>query len=447
VNVLFLEIDTEQTWAVASLGPAFIGAVLRAAGHKVSLLRIPASAPLPFAVESVKKAAPSIIGLSLTTRQWLRARDVVGAIRQVLDVPVIAGGLHPTFAPEQVLSTPGFDYVCLGEGEEPMRDLVAALEQRGRMPALGIRNIWARGGTRPALRPPFEPIDALPFLSRDLLDERYGVVNVTTQRGCPFPCTYCAANKYEELYEGTGTYGRRRSHDNVLAELAEIRRRGPLHYIIFLDDTFTIHHGWVRRYCQLHREQVGVPFSLNARVETVNPELIETLARAGCRHITYGIESGSERVRRDILRRPVTNRRFIDVFRFTREAGILATANYMLGMPGETPADIEQTLALHDQLEPDDFGYFVFYPYPGTHLFKLCQERGYLPENYLTLPANHRESILRLPDLSREDIASFYDRFTAVRERDHLRRAEKHHMGGRDQQTLLSDLRKSAAAG
>ncbi len=447
MKVLFVEIDTEQAWGVASLGPAFIGAFLREAGHEVALLRVPVDAPLAWAVEEVRRAAPGILGVSLTTRQWLRARDVIGAVREAFDVPVIAGGLHPTFAPEQVLATPGFDYVCLGEGEEPMRDLVEALEKRGRMPPFGIHNIWARGGMRPPLRPPVEPIDRLPFLARDLLDEHAGVVSVTTQRGCPFPCSYCAANRYEELYEGTGTYGRRRSHENVLAELAEIRRRGPLHYVIFLDDTFTIHHGWVRRYCELHREQVRVPFSLNARAETVNQELIETLARAGCRHITYGVESGSERLRREVLRRPIKNQRFVDVFRWTREAGIIATANYMLGMPGETRADVEETLALHDDLQPDDFGYFVFYPYPGTELFRVCQEKGYLPDDYLQRPANHRASILKLPDLTPEDIAELYDRFTALRERDHLRRANAHHMARPDQETMLTDLRRSAAAG
>jgi radical SAM superfamily enzyme YgiQ (UPF0313 family) len=447
LKVLFLEIDTEQAWGVASLGPAFIGAFLREASHEVALLRVPADAPLAWAVEEVRRAAPGIIGVSLTTRQWLRARDVIGAVRREVNVPVIAGGLHPTFAPEQVLTTPGFDYVCLGEGEEPMRDLVDALDTRGRIPPFGIHNIWVRGGTRPPLRPPFEPIDRLPFLARDLLDEHAGVVSMTTQRGCPFPCTYCAANRYEELYEGTGAYGRRRSHESVLAEIDAIRSRGPLHYIIFLDDTFTIHHGWVRRYCQVHAEKVRVPFSLNARVETVNRELLETLARAGCRHITYGVESGSERVRREVLKRPVTNRRFADVFRWTREVGILATANYMLGIPGETRADVEETLALHDELQPDDFGYFVFYPYPGTDLFRTCLEKGYLPEDYLERPANHRASILRLPDLSPADIAELYDRFTAVRERDHLRRASAYRMAALDQETMLSDLRKCAAAG
>ena len=403
MKILFLEIDTERSWAVASLGPAFLAAVLREDGHEVSLLRVAVGDPLDDVVRAVEQAAPGLpdlIGVSLTTRQWLRARAVIAAIRQRINVPVVAGGLHPTFAPESVLGSPGFDYVCHGEGEEPMLDLVRALDKRGRVPALGIRNIQVRGGTRPALRPPIEPIDKLPFLARDMLDEKYGVVHVTTQRGCPFPCTYCAARMYDELYEGTGEYGRRRSHESVVAEIEAIRRRGPLNYIVFLDDTFTIHHPWVKRYCEVHRERVSVPFSLNARVETVSPQLIETLARAGCRHIIYGVECGSERVRREVLRRPVGNERFVDVFRWTREAGILVTANYMLGVPGETRADVEETLALHDRLLPDDFGYFVFYPYPGTHLFQECRDRGYLPTDYEERPASHRASILTMPGLS-----------------------------------------------
>jgi anaerobic magnesium-protoporphyrin IX monomethyl ester cyclase len=445
VKVLFLEIDTEQAWGVASLGPAFIAPFLRREGHEVTMLRVAADAPLDAVVRSVRDAGPAILGLSLTTRQWLRARAVVSAVRAVLDVPVIAGGLHPTFAPEEVLATPGFDYVCLAEGEEPMRDLLAALEKRGRMPALGIRNIWAKGGVRPSIRPPIEPLDAMPFVARDLLDEKYGVVQMTTQRGCPFPCTYCAARMYDELYEGTGEdYGRRRSHENVLAELTELRRQGPLNYVIFLDDTFTIHHPWVKKYCALHAERVGVPFSIHARVETVNPELLGMLARGGCKHIVYGVESGSERVRREILKRPVTNQRFADVFRWTREAGIFVVANYMLGIPGETRAEVEETLALHDRLAPDDFAYFVFYPYAGTHLFKLCLERGYLPANYLELPAVHRKSILNLPDLSIADIAELYDRFGALRERDTVRRSGAR-LGEPDKQKLLASLRGAAA--
>jgi len=421
VRVLFLEVDTERSWAVASIGPGFIGAYLRAHGHEVRFHRARLDDSDDAVVQAVADAAPALIGVSLTTRQWLRGRHLVGAIRARLDVPVVAGGLHPTFSPEEVLAAPGFDYVCLGEGESAALALVGALERGA--PTAGIDNVWTRGGPRPRLGEPFAPLDDLPFLARDLLDEPPGVVHMATQRGCPFPCTYCAARMYNQLYEGTGDYGRRRSHDDVMAELRQLREAGALSYIIFLDDTFTIHHPWVRQFCRIYGHEIGAPFSLHARVETVNEKLLHTLAAAGCTQITYGVESGSERVRREIMRRPVTNQRFRDVFRWTREAGITVTANYMLGIPGETTDDLDQTLALAEELEVLDFGYFVFYPYPGTHLFQLCRDRGYLPDDYLQRPANHRETILDLPGLDAGDIARYYDQFTALRKRLYGERA------------------------
>ena len=416
MRLVFLEVDTERSWAVASIGPGFIASYLRAHGHDVGFVRATLDMTDDAVVSQVAAEKPDILGVSLTTRQWLRARQLVGGIRTRLDVPVIAGGLHATFSPEEVLSTPGFDYVCLGEGEEAALDLAEALSRGLRSD--GIANVWKRGCRKPVLRPPIAPLDRLPFLARDLLDEPRGTVHMATQRGCPFPCSYCAARMYNELYDGAGEeYGRRRTHQNVLAELFQLRDDGRLGYVIFLDDTFTINHPWVKEFCRVYGAQVAAPFSLHARVETVSEPLLHMLAAAGCRQITYGVESGSERVRRQILHRPVTNQRFKEVFQWTREAGILLTANFMLGLPGETRDDMQQTIDLAEELDVLDFGYFVFYPYPGTHLFRVCLEKGYLPADYLERPANHRESILALPGLSNEDIAEYYGRFTDLRRR------------------------------
>src|SRR5215510_6865882 len=127
MRVVFLEVDSERSWAVASIGPAFIAAYLRAHGHEVEFVRAGVGLTDDEVVGQVAALQPGLLGVSLTTRQWLRARQLICAIRAKVDVPVIAGGLHPTFAPEAVLSTPGFDYVCLGEGEEAMLEVVRAL--------------------------------------------------------------------------------------------------------------------------------------------------------------------------------------------------------------------------------------------------------------------------------------------------------------------------------
>ncbi len=423
MRVLFLEIDTERSWALASFGPGLLAAFLRAHGHEVHFRRVGLDTGPDEVAAQVAALGPDLIGVSLTTRQWQRARRLLRSLRQRVSVPVVAGGLHPTFSPDAVLANPGVDFVCLGEGEGPLLDLVEALEA-GRSPA-GLPNLQLPGGPRPRLRPPFAPLDDLPFVARDLLDERPGVIHVATQRGCPFPCTYCGARMYDELYQAEGGgYGRRRSHDSVLEELFVLRDADKLAYVIFLDDTFTIHHGWVREFCRVYGERLGTPFALHARVETVNEELLSMLAAAGCRQITYGVEAGSERVRRQVMRRPVSNQRFRDVFRWTREAGIMVTANYMLGLPGETREELQETVALASELEVLDFGYFVFYPYPGTHLFQVCRTEGYLPEDYLDLEANHRQSILRLPGLSPDDIREAYDQLTTLRERRYRARLD-----------------------
>jgi radical SAM superfamily enzyme YgiQ (UPF0313 family) len=417
---------------------------LRQHGHEAAFLRVAMDRAIADIAEDIRREAPGLIGVSLTTRQWLRARDVLGELRRLSNVPTIVGGLHATFSPEDVLRRDGIDYVCLGEGEAALLDLVVALET-GRTAADGtIANIWAKNGKRPALRNPIEPLDAVPFLARDMLDERWGVRHISTQRGCPFPCTYCAARMYDKLYSTgeTAGYGRRRSLGNVLAELSEIGAGGPLNYVVFLDDTFTIHHPWVREFCEVYGRDFAVPFSLNARVETVNEIMLHELAAAGCKHIVYGVESGSERVRREIMKRSASNRRFRDVFRWTREAGIAATANYILGTPGESRAEMAETMALHRDLEPADFAFFVFYPYPGTELFRVCEANGYLPENYLDLPANHRQSILNLPNATKADIAEAYEEWTQLRVAAALRRV---HVS--DPRQVAAGIRASAALG
>ena len=419
MKILFLEIETAQSWGLASAGPAFIGSYIRRHGHKAALLRVHPDQPLHDAVRDIAMASADLIGFSLTTRQWPRAAAVAREIRFQLDIPLIAGGLHPTFAPLAVLESGIFDYVCLGEGEEAVLDLLKLLEKGAHIPDACLANIWARGGKRPDIRPPLV-IEGLPFMARDLLNETRGVVHISTMRGCPFPCTFCAGGAISRLYDQKG-YIRRRSVNNVLAELLSLRENNPIHYVIFLDDTFTVDKTWIKAFCKVYGREMGMGFSINARAETVTPELIAMLKQAGCAHITYGVESGSRRVREDILKRPGSDKQYMEAFKWTKEAGMLATANYMVGIPGETRDDMARTLALNEALAPDDFGCFIFRPYPGTVLYDQCRERGFLPDRYLDLPVEEGKSVLNLPDLTQEDIEHDYRTFIRRREENYLR--------------------------
>ena len=132
--ILFLELDQESQWAVASIGPASIAAYLREHGHDVAMVPVPLDMSVDDLINALKEKVPDVIGVSLTSRQWLRAKELMPALRQKLDIPVIAGGLHPTFESDLVLDTGGFDYVCIGEGEQAMLEFVQAYE-RGELPS------------------------------------------------------------------------------------------------------------------------------------------------------------------------------------------------------------------------------------------------------------------------------------------------------------------------
>ncbi len=420
MKVLFIEIEMERSWSVASIGPAFLSSYVKQHGYETSIQHFPFDAPIPDIVASIIAESPDVLGLSLTTRQWQRARKILSLLRDQQAIPTIVGGLHPTFAPESTLKQKGIDYLCMGEGETAFLDFLNQLSKEGRITST-IPNIWVKGGPRPTVRPPIPNLDSIPFMDRALLNEKYGVINMTTQRGCPFPCTYCAARMYNEMY-GNAEYGRRRSIQNVLDELHHIRNHGQLSYVIYLDDTFTINHKWIRTFLTAYKEQLAIPFSIHARAETINQRMLAQLADAGCKHITFGVESGSERLRYEVMHRKVTNKRLIEAFRWSRSLGIITTANYIIGTPTETTDDIEQTIALHHELQPDDFGYFVFYPYPGTPMYKYCLDRGLLPKDFEDLEANHRETILLHDQLQPAEIEAYYNRFTQLREEAYMQK-------------------------
>jgi radical SAM superfamily enzyme YgiQ (UPF0313 family) len=415
MKILFLEIDTHTKWELAATGPGFIASYISQYGHESAMIRIHPQEDIAQIILRIKIETPDIIGFSISTHQWPRALYIAGELKQQLDISLIAGGLHPTFASEQVLNTGKFDGVCIGEGEEAVCEVLSFLENNTSLNGNKIKNIRVKNAPFPQLRPPIKDIDAIPFVARALLDEHHGVFNMSTQRGCPFPCTYCAAGAIKKLY-APWRYVRRRSVKNVMEELGSIKQKLPLNYVVFLDDTFTLNKNWVQDFCSEYGREFGIGFSIHARAETIDPEMIDMLARAGCKHIAFGVESGSMRVRKQIMNRPVDNIHYHNTFRWAKSAGILTTANYMMGLPGETPGDIEQTLAFNKALDPDDFGFFVFYPFPGTDLYHLCKENNYLPENHQDLHAKEGHSILNLPDLTCDDISDFYGRFKQIRD-------------------------------
>jgi anaerobic magnesium-protoporphyrin IX monomethyl ester cyclase len=165
----------------------------------------------------------------------------------------------------------------------------------------------------------------------------------------------------------------------------------------------------VKEFCEQYPKRFKIGFGCNARAETLNKDTVNALKSAGCVFISIGIESGNEWLRKNVLKRYMTNEQIIDAFKNVHEAGIGTYALNMIGLPYETPDMIKDTIKINKIVSPGSFQLSIFYPYPQTELWDLCKKNGFLTDAYRTSFLG--DSTLQLPTLSKKQIRTYYKKF------------------------------------
>jgi radical SAM superfamily enzyme YgiQ (UPF0313 family) len=375
-------------------GVAYLSACLRQNGHTTRLLNINESLGYPPDKERIigdlRDFSPNLVGFSVVSNQFQYTLEIAKTIREHTDAPLVAGGIHATMAPSEVLDTGLFDYACVGEGEEALLDLVGALEKGQDTSA--IQNIWSRlnGATIQNSVRPFVALDSLPtkdyeiFDFQRMIDAKDGWVGVMASRGCPFRCTYCFNHRLVGIYQkDTGlppsklNYVRHHPIQEVIGELEYLleRYRG-IRMFIFDDDLFTFEKGYLHEFCSAYERRIPVPFVCNAHVRMFDAAIAKSLMEAGCRIVKFGLESGSERIRREILNRQMTDEEIVKAFGTAHEFGLHTSAFVMIGLPDETKPDLYATINLLARVRPGRFRWSIFFPYPGTVAHQIAREKG-----------------------------------------------------------------------
>jgi pyruvate-formate lyase-activating enzyme len=294
-------------------------------------------------------------------------------------MPVVFGGTHPTTMPEDVLASGAADYVVRGEGEQALVELMEAVDRNQDVDA--IANLGFLNCRRPVLnpvRPLIDDIDALPPADRAIfdfqavVDANMGEAPFMAGRGCPYTCTYCCNNFLQRIYAGKGKFVRFQSPQRAVDELVRMTTEYRCDSIYFQDDTFTLDIGWLRDFAELYGRRVGLPYRAQARVDLVTEEMVDTLASSGCRHINFGLEAGDERIRREVMRRRISDEEIVSAFELARSRGIKLWSYNIIGTPGEGEEEIRKTIELNRRLEPDHVQVSLFNPYPGTELYQRC---------------------------------------------------------------------------
>ncbi|MCK4806736.1 MAG: B12-binding domain-containing radical SAM protein [Candidatus Aegiribacteria sp.] len=409
------------------LGLLQLISALRNAGHQVEFLDYSFCSRLDELDEKADGAG--LIGVAISAAAKVSRADIVTRhLKSVVpDALFLAGGAYPSIFPGKTLESTPFDFVLVGEAENSIVELSDAIANG--IDPCGIRNLvyLSDGKLVENPRRPVPPdLDALPFPARDVVDydsylsdgmSEYGMI---TTRGCPFNCLYCKPST-DFIFGGNIRY---RSAGNVVEEiiqLAEIKsvRKLP---VFFKDDTITMHPAdWFETLRDLLRiEGIELCWHCNSRVDTVTRKKIRVMAESGCHCISFGVESGSQKIL-DFYRKGTTPLQAEKAFKWCHEFGVEATANLMIGFPMENEEDLKATYEHLKRLKPDDIIVYFSTAIPGRYIHDWAKENGYLANDTnpeLLDPARNRACEvmnMRLPFLELNDVIHWKRRIERYR--------------------------------
>ena len=368
--------------------------------------------------ENIKKRMdeiqPDVIAYSLRTGYHRYYIDLNLQLKKKYKFISIFGGPHVTFYPN-VINEEGVDTICQGEADEAFAEFVDVLEQGGDINK--VKNFWIKtpaGIIKNEKRPLNQNLDSIPFPDRKMFND-YEEVRIAkvhsfiASRGCPFKCTYCFNDGMSKSYEGQ-KYVRRRSVDNVIEELKIVKEKYDLKIAIFEDDTFNLSRKWLKEFCEKFSKLNLKLLPIGVRAELIDEEQVQWLKKANCVSLIFGLESGNEKVRREVLFRNITDKKMIECGRLLRKYGIGFATENILAIPTSTLDDDIETLALNLKCKPLYGGAKLMQPYPGTMIYNIAVRMGLFKEkNFDVLTDFTASSNLKMDNrLERENLQRLF---------------------------------------
>ena len=376
------------------LGMLWIGGALRRAGHGVEFLDMQVDRRSP--AEAAAALRPKLALIGGTSHSRFVAFQVASAVKEVSPGTIVVyGGPHATFTAHDTLThVEAIDLMVRGEGEETAVEIAAwaqAGADRGRLPDIHGISYREYGAVRDNPdRKPIADLDALGPPDRELVPmahyhtrmEYFGIpgTSLMSARGCPIGCTFCSASAM------FGPHYRARTPRLVVDEIEMLAARHGMRGIKIFDSTFTLSRHHAESFCdEMIRRRLDLPWECEIRVGSVDPPLLEKMRRAGCYYVDIGVESGSQRVLDQCVRKQIKLEEAERLFRWTKEIGLLTKVFFTVGHPGETVAEGWTTNRFlrrnrrYVRLAGYHAGVKV---YPGTEVERYAVEHDLLPAGF-----------------------------------------------------------------
>jgi len=323
----------------------------------------------------LEKEKPDILGIHCNMMTKFVVLELIDYCKKNNIISILGGPDAATQIDEFL--TYGADIIISGEGEETLLAVINHLEKKDKNSLHEISNVSFKDQNEKIIStsrlPSKKQLDSFPFPDRSSIDlELYleawqklhgqRSISIVTARGCAFTCKWCSHSVY-------GFTHRRRKPEKVIEELKTLLPKYKPTHLWYVDDVFTVNKHWLKHYARLLKEEkIYFPFECIARGDRIDIEIVEILKEMGCYRIWFGAESGSQKIL-DAMSRGVTKKQIEQAVILCREAGIESGLFVMFGYPGETIADINETIQFISAIQPDNYLTTIAYPLRGTKLF------------------------------------------------------------------------------
>jgi len=376
-----------KTWSpnvYPPLGLCYIAASLERAGHEVDILDMNSHRVSDKALVKHIEQSP-LVGIGGLVTEYAEVMRLVKVIKTANEnkIVVLGGPLATTHSTELLVAS-GVDVAVIGEGEQTIVELVDGIESGYTGLIKGI--VYLDGG-KPSVALPRaleEHLDNIPHPARHLLDmsqysthhfKTFGIkvpkmksTTMISSRNCPYHCTFCSQLGRHKWVA--------RSPEDMVSEIGELRQDYGIRGIVFNDDTFTVSKKRVLNFCSLlEKERPDAVWYCNGRVNLMDEEMIQAMAKSGCVGIAYGIESGNQGIL-DSVKKQITIEQVERIVALTKKYGIHVTGYFMLGILGDTRQTIQETLDFAEKLDLDFYGFGITSPIPGTEMYAQAVEKG-----------------------------------------------------------------------
>lgn len=366
-------------------------------------------------VALIKEKRPKCVGMTACTLDIFGASDLAQKLKkEIPEVVTVLGGPHVTAVPVETMERfPDIDIGVIGEGELTIIDLLNSLEKNGMEGILGIEGVAYRDGEGKVVitrrRSFIMELDTLPLPAWDLLPDirkHYfappwtmhsgRTATIITSRGCAFQCIYCDRKVF-------GNRMRFHSAGYVMNMLRTMHFKYGIGHFRIADDNFISHKGRLREICnRILEEKLSITWSCLARVDSIDPDSLSLMKKAGCWSVAFGVETGSQKIH-EIEKKRVTLEKIAHAVKITREAGIKTISFNIIGHPLETIETIKATINFNKKIKVDDFKTQFMVPFPGTELYQVAEKYGAFDRDWKRMSV-FREPIFIPHGLTKEDL-------------------------------------------